>query len=633
MFSNGRKTIGLFIFNPHGDFQKRICRGMAVRAEQLGYNLAIFTSFGKYGSIDRGYEIGEIMIYDLPQYDKLAGIVLAFDTFSIPEAKERILEHIEKSASCPVVSLREPLDGVNNILINETVSMDGVMRHIIEHHGKKDIAMMTGQRGREDAEARLECFRKTMAEYGYPVRENRMFYGDFWRAKGPEACDWFCQDGTYPEAILCANDYMALAVIDELSQRGIRVPEDVLVTGYDGVEEGEYYDPSLSTVCIDFMDMASKAVDLIHRHQDDDEIETLNASSVVIPRASCGCLDKNSFSVAIHKSRIHKNEASRDNLDMQFNFLTIDLSGVRTIEELHKGLSTYIYNIEKFQNYFICLRDDIEGKSDDMHGYTEQMHVRVAFRDRENLGDVDITFDRHVLLPKEFVSEEPQCYFFIPLHYLDNSFGYEAYSFHGEERYGKPYVRWNISVSNAIYNIRFCIKMNDLISELENMYIQDVLTGLYNRRGFEKYARMQFSQARAKDSTVCVIGIDMDGLKPINDIYGHHEGDSALRAVGYAIQEASLLGQIGARIGGDEFEVIFPCDNEEDVREWIRVFEKSLDKFNKKSGKPYEVHASWGYELGIPTANDTIASYMRVADDKMYKNKIVNKSRRKETFR
>ena len=256
MFSNGRKTIGLFIFNPHGDFQNRICRGMAVRAEQLGYNLAIFTSFGKYGSIDRGYEIGEIMIYDLPQYDKLAGIVLAFDTFSIPEAKERILEHIEKSASCPVVSLREPLDGVNNILINETVSMDGVMRHIIEHHGKKDIAMMTGQRGREDAEARLECFRKTMAEYGYPVRENRVFYGDFWRAKGPEACDWFCQDGTYPEAILCANDYMALAVIDELSQRGIRVPEDVLVTGYDGVEEGEYYDPSLSTVCIDFMDMA-----------------------------------------------------------------------------------------------------------------------------------------------------------------------------------------------------------------------------------------------------------------------------------------------------------------------------------------------------------------------------------------
>lgn len=41
MFSNGRKTIGLFIFNPHGDFQNRICRGMAVRAEQLGYNLAI----------------------------------------------------------------------------------------------------------------------------------------------------------------------------------------------------------------------------------------------------------------------------------------------------------------------------------------------------------------------------------------------------------------------------------------------------------------------------------------------------------------------------------------------------------------------------------------------------------------
>ena len=194
-------------------------------------------------------------------------------------------------------------------------------------------------------------------------------------------------------------------------------------------------------------------------------------------------------------------------------------------------------------------------------------------------------------------------------------------------------MRWSMSIDDVIMNILVKSKMKRAIDELEIMYIQDVMTGLFNRRGFEKYARIQFMNARARDSVVCVIGIDMDGLKPINDIYGHHEGDSALRAVGYAIQEAAISGQIGARIGGDEFEVLFPCQDEEDVKNWVRVFERSLANYNKKSHKPYEVYASLGYKMGIPGAGDTLESYMRESDDIMYHNKVANKMKRNQTLR
>lgn len=632
MFSNGRKTIGLFIFNPKGDFQGEVCRSMSVRAEQLGYNLAVFSSYGAYGTRGSGYEDGEMMIYDLPDYDKFDGIVLALDTFSIEEAKGQVLGYIKKYAKCPVVSLREPLEGVHNILIREETSMEKVTRHIIEEHGKKDIAFMSGVKGREDAEKRLACFRRVMDEYGYPVGEHRVYYGDFWKGKGKEACDWFSADGTYPEAIICANDYMALSVIDELFERGVHVPEDVIVTGYDGLNEGVYYNPSLTTVHVDFKDMAYKAVDLIERHQHDDDLEDVYVGLETVPRMSCGCM-KNDVSAASKRCSLHKEMMEGDNVDMQFSFMTIDLSGVTSIGELHEVIAKYIYTVEGFENYYVCLREDIEDKKVKYTGFTDQMHVRAAIQHREDLGEVDIPFDRHTLLPKQLIDDSPQCYYFVPIHYRDSGYGYEAYSFGGRNRYGKTYVRWNISVSNAIYSIKSYNRMNDLIFELENMYIQDVLTGLYNRRGFEKYARMQFSQARAKDSMVCVIGIDMDGLKPINDIYGHHEGDSALRVVGYAIKEAVVPGQIGARIGGDEFEVIFPCESEGDVECWIHTFEKSLDAYNKKSGKPYEVHASLGYLAGIPTADDTIASYMKESDDLMYRNKLENKKKRKEMLR
>ena len=173
----------------------------------------------------------------------------------------------------------------------------------------------------------------------------------------------------------------------------------------------------------------------------------------------------------------------------------------------------------------------------------------------------------------------------------------------------------------------------DLIDELENMYIRDVLTGLYNRRGFENYARTLFLEAKVKESSVCVIGIDADGLKPVNDIFGHHEGDNVLRAIGYAINEAGRQGQIGARIGGDEFEVILRNVDEEDAKHWVYTFERSLETYNKKSGKPYEVHASTGYRVGIPGASDTLESFMKESDDIMYQNKIENKRRRNEPLR
>ncbi len=658
MFQNERKTIGLFIFNPKGDFQGEVCRAMAVRAEQLGYNLAVFSSYGAYGTDGSGYETGEMMIYDLPDYDKFDGIVLALDTFSIEGARKKVLRSIEKYSSCPVVSLREPMEGFHNILIREENSMEKITRHVIETHGKKDIAFMTGVKGREDAEKRLSCFKKVMAEYGYPVGEHRVFYGDFWKGKGKEACDWFSSDGTYPEAILCANDYMALSVIDELFERGLRVPEDVIVTGYDGLEEGVYYNPSLTTVHVNFEDMAYKAVDLIERHQQDDEVETLYAELETVPRVSCGCELSDNTTAAARRCSLHKAMTEGDNVDMQFSFMTIDLSGVKSIGKLHEVISKYIYNVEGFENYYVCLREDIaftgnalsdsghegtihrgtapvgrESKSEAGTGYTDKMHIRAAIQHREDLGEVDIAFDRHMLLPKELIDDTPQCYYFVPIHYRDNGYGYEAYSFGGRKRYGKTYVRWNISISNAIYNIISYNRMNDLIFELENMYIQDTLTGLYNRRGFEKCAGEQFYQAKRKERMVCVVGIDMDGLKPINDIYGHHEGDSALCVVGYAIKEAVVPGQIGARIGGDEFEVIFPCGSEADVRRWVETFERSLDTYNKKSGKSYEVHASLGYRAGIPAADDTLAGYMKESDDIMYKNKLENKRKRNELLR
>lgn len=632
MFHNDRKTIALFTCNSHGEYQREICAGAALQAEKSGYNLAIFTCYGNYGQ-NPLYAQGEKDIFSLPDYEDFSGIIVAGDTFSIDKVVEEVLESFREKRNCPIVSLRQKMEGINNILVDNESSMGGMLRHLIECHGAKDIAFMTGCKGNPDAEERLRAFYRIMEEYHLPVSEHRVYYGDFWKNAGKAACDWFIKEGKCPDAIVCANDYMAMAVIDELYKRNLNVPQDVIVTGYDGIKSGLIYSPSVTTVRVDFTDMAKKAVALIDKHQNDPSVEDIYVTAELKARESCGCLADDHSSIVYYRCMNHDNIVDHDNLEMQFCFMNIQLGRVEKFDQINPIIQTYIYNIEGFKNYLICLRDDIMMDDKDPHGYTDRMEARIVFHDRENQGNVRYEFDRSQLIPQELASDEPQCYVFSPLHFQDECYGYEAYSYESPENVGKLYMRWSMAIDDVIMNILVKSKMKRAIDELEIMYIQDVMTGLFNRRGFEKYARIQFMNARARDSVVCVIGIDMDGLKPINDIYGHHEGDSALRAVGYAIQEAAISGQIGARIGGDEFEVLFPCQDEEDVKNWVRVFERSLANYNKKSRKPYEVYASLGYKMGIPGAGDTLESYMRESDDIMYHNKVANKMKRNQTLR
>ncbi|MFR3359720.1 MAG: hypothetical protein ACLTSD_09845 [Eubacterium sp.] len=180
MFGNGRKTIGLFIFSSYEPYQQEICHGVAEQAYAKEYNVAVFNSFGRYGDNVEYFE-GEARIFDLPDYSKFAGIVLATDTFDIEGAKEKIMEHIRNEARCPVVSLRQAMNGINNILLDERDTMEEIIRHVIEVHKAKDIAFMSGPKDRCDANFRLACFKRIMKEYGYEIGKNRIYYGNFWK--------------------------------------------------------------------------------------------------------------------------------------------------------------------------------------------------------------------------------------------------------------------------------------------------------------------------------------------------------------------------------------------------------------------------------------------------------------------
>lgn len=167
--------------------------------------------------------------------------------------------------------------------------------------------------------------------------------------------------------------------------------------------------------------------------------------------------------------------------------------------------------------------------------------------------------------------------------------------------------------------------------ELRNLSLTDDLTGLYNRRGFLFHAEQQLKLYRSRKSEedgLWLLMADLDGLKKINDTFGHEEGSFAIKKASELLKQSFRDSDIVARLGGDEFIVLI-IDAANNLNEIIfdRI-QKNLDDYNQKSEKPYAVAASCGL-VKIGFADDsTVEEIMREADEEMYRQKRSRKAER-----
>lgn len=631
MFSNGRKTVGIFLESCTGEFQKHFCQGMISEAKERGYNVAVFNAYGKYGENTRHF-MGDLSIFDLAPWEELDGIVLLLDTMNEKVSREKVLEGAKRS-HCPVVSVREVVEGANNFLVENTTCMEGILRHFIEQHGFTRLCFMSGPESHWDAVERLSCFERVMREYGLPVDEHQKFYGDYWNNMGEAACDWFLKDQEMPQAIVCANDHMALAMISELIRRGIRVPEDICVSGYDGLIDTLAFTPTVTTVIVPFMKMGIRAMELIDAKQDcPDQVENVYFETELALRETCGCMKSNGIEVLEQKRCQYEEKKITHNRHVQFDYISIHLGDCDTLEEIADILSYYRWNIKGMGRYGICFCENLLER--EVHdALTDRMELRIAMIGEKNMGELKLPFDRRELVPDILTDEEPQVWYFAPLHFQDNIYGYEMLNFQDPECTGNLYFRWNINIGNKIRDILVEYKMQKLIQELKDMYDRDALTGMYNRRGWEDYGGTLFRQAKEEQESVFLAVIDLDGMKTINDNYGHDQGDFALKKMQEAICSVCRDGYISARTGGDEFVILAKGITSQEGEECLKELETFLETYNSSADKEYDIHASSGFVCRIPTQEESIETYTKESDGAMYQNKVNNKRKRGEALR
>ena len=159
----------------------------------------------------------------------------------------------------------------------------------------KDIEFIAAPKGVECSEQRIEAFRRAFAKHSIPFDEKCIHYGD-WSIRGAmEITRNIIMDrgDNLPDAIVCANDVLAMSACVELQKAGIKVPEEVIVTGFDNLEDGQVFIPSLCTVGQDYPLLGEIAFEKLMKLINGEKVSDTVLKGELIKNGSCGCFNSN----------------------------------------------------------------------------------------------------------------------------------------------------------------------------------------------------------------------------------------------------------------------------------------------------------------------------------------------------
>ncbi len=633
MISGRRKTIGVFICKAYSLFDNAVYHALEEEAKKHDFDVIIFTTVG-YFSSQNDYDAQERGMFAFAPIEQLDGIIVAPDTYEIEGFRDQLQEELEKRASCPVIAIRHHGEKYDCIYTDEDLAFRPLIRHLLEHHGLKRVKFLADYSGHPDSELRLQVFREEMAAHGLTVNEEKdISHGNMWLDCGPKAyAELFSDPEDRPEAVVCANDYMAVGLMREMQQNGIRVPEDIIVTGFDNVPSVSLSMPTMTTVEQDFSGMARLAMECLdQRINRQKELKTTDGikkhpiGGKLILGESCGCGYRgDNYYVDVSEQRGRQVD-QMNTREVGMTFRTIEMNACDDLKDLHRVLVDKMNDTPTLRDYYLCLFEkgkDESGEPEFAEEITEDACLVHVMRDRQDHGMPMITFNRRQLLPEMAErADEAQVFFLMLLHQRENAYGYGMFHYQPGEVPTNFFQHWNIVLSGALSNMHKRNELMQLYEERRLSSITDVMTRLLNRRGLEEQLTPIWQGLCVKRESVAFVSFDMDCLKQINDTYGHQAGDYAIRLTANAIRRAAPKDAIMARVGGDEFLAVLPRANTQAAERYVKDFYKELQQLNEQEDRAFNVEASCGSVVFRLNELSTIEECIQKSDEAMYREK------------
>lgn len=507
MTAKGR--IGLIVPEINSMLDYDFVDGAYTQAKMLGYDLIVYT--GVFNSM-RGiqydaYIAGLENVYTLVCMNELDGIIYAYERYHTQEVIDKISDYVSQTDT-PCLVLGGEVPKTQSMEADEYGSMYRITRHMTDEHGCRKLYCLAGVPDHRSSEERLRGFRDACADCGISINDEDIFYGWVWKDV-PAKLGQDIANGKIrrPDAVVCCNDVMAISLIDSLTANGIKVPEDVKVTGFDGEVDSLFCKPSLTTMTGRDKEFGADAVcRLCGMINGSTPKQQLFSQRMRFGR-SCGCSKESEIDPQLFDMILRSRE-KRQFIATDYIYHT---SGTTNEQELSERINEVGHIFSNVEWLDVCLCSDWKGDMDNpddfrQYGYPDEMYMLLSKRKGHN-DKAFYNFRTADILPALNLPHEPHLIVLTSLHCSGQIFGYLAMAYTETRSIAldEHFVSWCDAVANGVKSLQKKLFEQYYRSQLEKLSETDPVTGIFNKRGFMIRAAETINNFKNEQKKSCLL--------------------------------------------------------------------------------------------------------------------------------
>lgn len=627
-----KKKVAIFSTGWPSEILSHYVQGLRDGLEKESVDLYFFINHATFDNT-ASYFQGEINIFNLPRMEDFDAALVFANGIDFPEILQKLNERFD-AAKIPVIYTGKDYPQYYFVGSDNYVGTKALCEHLITHHGAKDLRFLAGSKDNMDSNTRLQAYLDSLIEHDLPIDANNITYTN-WE---PQRAAFYVKhllstENKLPDAILCANDTLAMITCSELRAHGYYVPKDILVTGFDNDYFGQVFDPSISSVDQRFDLIGAKCAEILVRVFQGLSCErTHTIACEYVPSESCGCIaakDFNAIRREIGRNKFLDN-IDASSFDLEMSQIERSVMQGKTYNDLKNRFEFVLKDHSRYEgpSFSIVLDPMFERTISDqekhlhMEGYSDYMDV-IFSKDQDVIQNYP-SFESRKIVPMSSAPTENHQYTVVPLHEEEGCLGYlifdDSFKKIKNSRFLRTYSeRMSILLSKYLRDRRVDVLYYRLLQLTET----DALTRVKNRTAFEtREEKLQNDIQSSNCSPFALAVFDVNNLKQINDNLGHEAGDD------YIINSCHLICQIFKksavyRIGGDEFVAVL---ENEDYEMRDQLMEEIFDKVKALKTDPYlepteRVSIAGGLAAFDPQSDFSVTNVFKKADARMYEKK------------
>ncbi|MBP5452495.1 MAG: GGDEF domain-containing protein [Treponema sp.] len=566
-------------------------------------------------------------IFNLINYEDFDGIVILSDLIRNQRVLERERLRILK-AQKPAISINKKMEGICCLRVDNYSGMCGVLNHLVKIHNVTDIAYLSGKENSVDINERYKAYVDVLKENGIQFDRSKVYAID--------TCDYHCAYRFFddyvksgkklPQAFVCANDLLAVALLKVCLENKIRVPEQLKIVGFDNISETQCTRPSITTVknCADLL--GAEAVSRLI--QGINPLQLLKVKSSPVFRSSCGCACSSTSEQNLFALNYMDESNKKEEFDTHIEIMGDIFTEAADVFTLLTNLENFFVKSHRFEGSDFCifmksdwtsvLINSAENLPQNLSYGSQVQSICSVQGNQKYLREVIPTND---LIPAKMKSDEKSNVFlFLPIFHHSYVHGYFVSKNDLtmiDNRYG---YMWTRSMGTGIEHFRKKNMFKQMSQQYMRLSTRDALSGALNRQGLDKLAKPFYAQNKKSGLTTVLFFVDINKMKHINDQFGHLHGDLAVKTVAAAAMETVPKNWLCIRYGGDEFLIIGNSRNYNGEDYGSKIKERLKAK-TAKMHLPYNLTASVG-TYSVPAQSDlTLEQAVENVDSIMYEQK------------